>query len=209
MTRRILPSKPLKKISKTGNVLIKRKTRGEYLKTQKHADELSADFAQRLPQWWHKKNLGKKPVVVCEKCHAVYYDEHWHTWSTAKKLVDLLLKRQMIKETLCAECANILRGHEGTDGYEGEVMLYGLTDAKEKTEILNLARNVGKRAALRDPEDQIIKIEDRGESARITTTENQLAVSIGKQVARAHKGGKLEIKFSEVDHLVRVVWRRA
>ncbi len=204
MTRRILPSQPVKK----SDGLRKRKTRGEYLKTRKHADELSADFAKRVPEWWHKKNLGKEPVLVCERCHAVYYDEHWHTWSTAKKLVDLLLKKQMIKEILCSECANIKRGHGGVESYEGEVLLRGLTDSKEKTEIFNLVRNVGKRATLRDPEDQIIKIEDRGESARITTTENQLAISIGKQVARSHKGGILEIKFSETDYPARVVWTR-
>lgn len=186
MPKRILPAKQLKKSNQMG----KRK------------------LAQSMPQWWHKKNLGKEPVQVCERCHAVYYDEHWHSWQNAKSLADFLRKGSMAKETLCTECAYIKKGHDGVEGYEGEVLLHGLTDPKEKTEILNLVRNVGKRATLRDPEDQIIKIEDKEDTVRVTTTENQLAVSIGKQVARAHKGGKLEIKFSEVDHLVRVVWTR-
>lgn len=186
MSKRILPAKQLKKSNQMG----KRK------------------LAQSLPQWWQKKNLGKEPVQVCERCHAVYYDEHWHSWQSAKSLADFLRKESMAKETLCTECAYIKKGHDGVEGYEGDVLLHGLSDPREKIEILNLIRNIGSRASSRDPEDQIIKIEDKGETVRVTTTENQLAVSIGKQVARAHKGGKLEIKFSSTDELARVVWTR-
>jgi hypothetical protein len=72
--------------------------------------------------------------------------------------------------------------------------------------VLALARNVGRRAQARDPEDRIIKINDAPGGAVVTTTENQLAVSIGKQIDRARKGGKLDITWSQGDKPVRVRW---
>jgi hypothetical protein len=69
-----------------------------------------------------------------------------------------------------------------------------------------LARNVANRAGRRDPEDRIIKIVDAGESVVIYTTENQLAVSIGKQIHSARKGGTLVITWSHQDKPVRVRW---
>jgi hypothetical protein len=41
---------------------------------------------------------------------------------------------------------------------------------------------------------------------RVTTTENQLAISLGKQVDSAFKGGTLKIRFSDEDLPVRVFW---
>lgn len=143
---------------------------------------------------------------MCPRCGAIYFDKHWHIipnfWVEYKKM---LPKKEVVEE-LCAECKWIDGGREDT-GWEGEVTLENLvTDDKE--EILKLVRNVGARAFLRDPEDQIIKIEDRGKKVIITTTENQLAVSIGKQVASAFKGGKLEIIWSAEDAPARVRWTR-
>lgn len=199
---------PPKRSVKKSNQLAQGKTRTSYAMSRKRPAQISGDIASQVPTWWHKKNLGKEPVQICERCHAVYYDEHWHSWQTAKSLADFFRQGKMAIETLCTECNFIKRGHEGVENYEGEVLLHGLSDLKEKTEILNLIRNVGSRASRRDPEDQIIKIEDKGDTVRVTTTENQLAVSIGKQIDRAHKGGRLEIKFSAVDHPTRVVWKR-
>lgn len=117
----------------------------------------------------------------------------------------MLSPKPVVKE-LCAECKWITGG-KGKTGWEGELILENLI-SDDKKEILNLVRNVGKRAFLRDPEDQIIKIDDRGEKVIITTTENQLAVSIGKQVASAFKGGHMEIIWSAEDAPARVRWAR-
>jgi len=103
--------------------------------------------------------------------------------------------------TLCGECRMILE----EDGFGGEVRLKNIK-AADKIEILREIKNIGERAQRRDPEDQIIKIEDKGKNIRVTTTENQLAVSIGKQIAASRKGGKLQIKLSKEDKPARVVW---
>lgn len=157
------------------------------------------------PYWWQHEVKGKHPFRVCGFCHAIYFDKHWQN---IPELYKWLKKQGRIEEQLCFECTWIKKGTPfASVNYEGEVILDNTIAGNEKNEILNLVRNVGKRAAARDPEDQIIKIDDRGSKIIIRTTENQLAISIGKQVARAFKGGELKIKYSHEDAPVRVYWK--
>lgn len=135
--------------------------------------------------------------AVCSRCHAVYFGKHWQT--SPKLYAEF--KARGAAEILCNECRTIKQ----KDGYGGEVVLKNVAGA-EKTEIMREIKNIGDRAVRRDPEDQIIKIEDKGKIVRIITTENQLALSIGRQIAASRKGGKLEIKLSKEDKPVRVVW---
>lgn len=160
---------------------------------------------QNSPDWWKKETKGLKTLAVCPRCHALYYDKHWHSWADVKDLT-VRLRAEGVKDQLCAECLWSKDAKKGMRNYEGEVILASWENTKQKIEMLQQARNVGKRALARDPEDQIISIEDLGNRVRILTTENQLAVSIGKQIDRAHKGGKLEIKFSHEDAPTRVIW---
>ena len=142
-------------------------------------------------------------LTVCSDCQAVYFDKHWHT---NPKMAKVLLASPGVVRVACTECS-WKRGSAGkTVNYEGEVLLQNIPDEEIKLQVLRLVRNVGKRALTRDPEDQIIRIEDKVGRIRITTTENQLAVSIGKQIARAFKGGELQIKWSHEDGPARVVW---
>lgn len=172
-------------------------------------DKLTAGHTPRVaPYWWQHEVKGEKQLRICPRCGAVYFDEHWHTIPNFSKLYQKMLPRPPIVEELCAEDRWIKEGkREGKTHWEGEVILENLILA-DKKEILNLVRNVGKRAFVRDPEDRIIKVEDMGSKVRITTTENQLAASIGKQVSWAFKGGKLEIIWSDEDAPARVRWTR-
>jgi len=155
------------------------------------------------PSWWEKETLRKARLTVCSDCQAVYFDKHWHT---NLKMAKVLLASPGIERAVCTECAWKRQSAGKTVNYEGEVLLQNIPDEEVKLQVLRLVRNVGKRALTRDPEDQIIRIEDKVGRIRITTTENQLAVSIGKQVARAFKGGELQIKWSHEDAPARVVW---
>lgn len=164
-----------------------------------------AYVGRNAPDWWEKEVKGKKEVRVCSRCHAVYFDKHWHT---IPGIFTWMKKRGIAADGLCFECTWINRGTRfAAMNYEGEVILEGFSSQKEKQEILKLVRNVGARASLRDPEDQIMAIEDRGKKVIVRTTENQLAISIGKQVSRAFKGGDCEIRYSHEDAPVRVYWR--
>ncbi|MFA5128515.1 MAG: hypothetical protein WC445_00960 [Patescibacteria group bacterium] len=189
------------------NVKKGKKSTSQTALTRSVKNKLTASHTPRVaPSWWEHEVKGKKPLRVCSRCGAVYFDEHWHTIPNFLKLYKKMLSPKPVAKELCAECKWIMGGKNKT-GWEGELVLENLVP-EEKSEIVNLVRNVGKRAFLRDPEDQIIKIEDMGRKVRVTTTENQLAVSIGKQVASAFKGGRLEIIWSDEDAPARVRWIR-
>lgn len=153
------------------------------------------------PQPEHKKVKGKSSGIICPKCHAVFFDKRWHP---AKDLAAAYAASDEIIHELCPEDKEIEKGR-GVAGYEGEVILKNVPKGLF-LEIIQEIRNIGKRAESRDPEDKIIKIENTAGVIRVLTTENQLAVGIAKQVARAHKGGDLEIKWSRGDQTARAVW---
>jgi hypothetical protein len=148
---------------------------------------------------------------LCSRCEAVWYDGHWH--NAPNLAAALKAKRKLAKpgkDVLCNECHYAVHGPADAKSalYEGELTLDGLIDKGEKAEILSTVRNAAKRAQRRDPEDRIVAIDDRGERVVITTTENQLAVSLGKAVDASHKGGKLRIVWSSDDLPARVHWAR-
>ncbi len=189
------------------NVKKGKKLTSQAAPTRSAKNKLTASHTPRIaPSWWEKEVKGKEPLRVCSRCGAVYFDEHWHTIPNFEKIYKKMLSPKPVTKELCVECKWIVGGKNKT-GWEGELILENLVP-EEKSEMINLVRNVGARAFKRDPEDQIIKIEDMGRKVRVTTTENQLAVSIGKQIARAFKGGNLEIKWSDEDAPARVVWTR-
>ncbi len=151
--------------------------------------------------WDKNKVKGKDSVILCPNCGAIYYDKHWRVNA---KMSALLKKQKGVMKELCLECKMAKDTKQAGANFEGEVVLKNV-GAEEKAEMLNLIKNIGERATKRDPEDRIIKIDEKKNEIRVLTSENQLAIAIGKQVARAFKGGELEIKFSEGDQVVRVV----
>lgn len=141
--------------------------------------------------------LGKQNIVMCPECKAAYYYKSWH-----HSLEDYqkLSEDKRIKFSICPACQMIK-----DKTYEGQVIIRGIMLDK-KDEIINLIKNVAERAFKRDPMDRIIKIENNSISeVEVLTTENQLAVSIGKQVKRAFKGGAIEIKWSDEESVARVI----
>jgi len=162
----------------------------------------------KLPQARTKGDLhkpgtsGRSGVLRCPDCRALYYDKHWHSAGALGQQVDLT----DAAEQRCEECARAAKGQ--TTAYAGEVLLDAEFAPHEKEEVLGLVRNVGKRAMKRDPEDRIVRISEANGAIRVLTSENQLAVSIGKQVHQARKGGILTITWSHDDKPVRVHWRK-
>ncbi len=164
----------------------------------------SQSYTPRVPHWWKKENTGLKSVAICPRCQAIYYDKHWHSWQKPSRH---LPKDLRASETYCLACAAIISGNDNSGrGFAGEVVFSGLDRLAERLEVVNLIKNIGKRALKRNPEDQIVKIEDKNNALRVTTVKNQLAVSLGKQVDAALKGGKLTISWSREDEPARVRW---
>lgn len=140
---------------------------------------------------------GSKEMILCSKCKAVYYDKCWH--KNLKHLREIKENIKQAKKILCPACkwtkANLAEG----------VIILNLENNLKEKEILNLVKNVEARAKLRDPEDRIIKINKEENKITILTTENQLALSIAKQIKKAFKG-ELKIKWSHNEDVVRAEW---
>ncbi len=149
-------------------------------------------------------SAGREGAIRCGSCGAIYFDKHWHSPAVLAGDMDIT----WLKAGMCEECRAQKKKTSSGVAYAGEVVLDGEFSPTEKVEILGLIRNVGKRAIARDPMDRIVRIAESGGAVRAYTSENQLAVAIGKQVHRSHKGGKLTITWSEGDKLVRVHWTK-
>jgi len=137
---------------------------------------------------------------MCTGCFSVYFDKHWHAPAFFGGAASV--KRARLKGGLCDACR--MKTAKEPASYAGEVTVAGRFAADDLAEIVRLIRNVGKRAMRRDPEDRILSLERTKDGVRIRTSENQLAVSIGKQVHRARKGTDLTITWSHHDKPVRV-----
>ncbi|MBU4421620.1 hypothetical protein L6259_03300 [Candidatus Parcubacteria bacterium] len=172
----------------------------EYFSNKKQDSTRRGADKPRFPSSEHKK--GKTAVLICPKCHAVYFDKHWHD---NEFLSQAYKWNRGVSYQLCPEDKLIMQGG-GKVNYEGELVLSRIPQDL-LMEIAREVRNIAKRAKKRDPEDKAMRIEIKKSSIRVLTTENQLAVSIGKQIDHAHKGGELEIKWSERDKLARVFWK--
>lgn len=158
--------------------------------------------------WWQKNAKKQTGVRICDRCAAVLYDGHWHADPVAREALTDAKPRSASVEAFCPQCRYVMEGEGRADAdFEGQVTLDGLHDAKEKDSILRTVRNYARDMEKRDPEDQIIALEDRGDRVIVATSDNQLAVGIGKAVDKAFKGGELRIVWSEDDKPARVYWK--
>lgn len=133
---------------------------------------------------------------VCKTCGARFMKKHWVHSADTKKTSG---KDAKIAFTECPACR---MKHDHT--FEGEILMRSF-EKTQKKEILRLIKNIGERAYLRDPMDRILETEDLGERMRITTSENQLALRMGKKIKSVFKGD-LVIHWSKEDEVVRITW---
>jgi len=147
--------------------------------------------------------LAEKEFLKCSNCGVVYFDKSWRRGLLEEKQEHLQENRQF-KFTLCPACKMIRNKL-----FEGELIIKiknQNTKIKIKEDILNTIKNSNKQAQERDPLDRILWMEDKGDEVRIFTSENQLAVRIGKKLKSSFSGSKLEIRHSDED-IVRVYWK--
>ena len=150
-----------------------------------------------------KPSASPKGLLRCTSCGAVYYDKHWHSAS----LVAAGIPRSEMADALCQSCHERPVANGGTpSGWGGEVTMEGVA-VINRDEVLAQIRNIAKRALARDPEARLLKILEKGGKLYIYTSDNQLAVAMGKEVHASHKGGTLHITWSDEDKPVRVLWR--
>lgn len=76
--------------------------------------------------------------------------------------------------------------------FEGELFIENFPKDQEKN-LLSLIKAFGKRATEHDPQDRIIETKKEKGAYRVTTTENQLAVRLGKKIRDAFRTIRLNI----------------
>lgn len=144
--------------------------------------------------------LGQKEFLKCSECGVVYFDKSWHHGLLEEKQEHLKENRQF-KFTLCPACKM-----KKDKIFEGEVVIMlKAKNYKLKADVMNTIKNSDKQGQDWDPLDRILWMEDKGNEIRIYTSENQLAVRIGKKLNSSFPGSKLEIKHSGED-IIRVCW---
>lgn len=177
-----------------------------YFPRRKEQNQVKGRFAPRIPKSKKEESefaSGKKDILVCKKCHAVYWYKSWH-----HRLEDYprLKQSKRVKFVLCPACQMILDRK-----YEGEIVLKNVP-AVFREDIKTLAKNYGKRAEEIDPMDRIISLQEiraqketarreekrkvpaskRGfdnlKDIRILTTENQLALRLAKKISQVFRG---------------------
>lgn len=131
---------------------------------------------------------GKKGIMVCGECDAVYYKKSWH---------HSLLNLKSVKEdapvnfVLCPACKMIKSGQ-----FEGRITISGAPQNLTK-ELLNLIRGFGERARAVDPMDRVIEIKKSKDGLVVTTTENQLANKLAKKIQSTFNKVKSKTTFSK------------
>lgn len=168
----------------------------------------SKDTRFTWKDWWQKNAKKQKGVLVCDRCDSIFYDGHWHTDAHGAEAIKEHKPRSAKQEALCPACTYVMSGEGKADSdFEGQVTLDGLFDAKEKAEVLLTIRNLARASVEKDPQDQVIAIDDKGDRVIIATSDNQLAVRMGKKIDESFKGGTLRIVFSDDDLPTRVYWK--
>lgn len=146
--------------------------------------------------------LAKKEYIVCQDCSAAYFDKSWHR-GLEEDVKHFEEKNKMIKFKICPAC-QMRRDKK----YEGEIVLkFPVSSFRfPKEEILNLLKNSNQQAQEKDPMDRVLWTEEKDDGLHVYTSENQLAVKIGKKLKSAYKDSKLEIKHSHAEDPIRVYW---
>lgn len=156
------------------------------------------DDLQDWPDWSRPaQSPGGNPV--CEKCGALYENQHWVMDERRSRT---LVSAGVANMILCPACRQIEQHLP-----QGIVTLRGDYWPEHREDILNLIRNEETRAMGTNPLERIMDIRDEGESLVVETTNEKLAQKIGRAIHSAHKGD-LEYKWPDGNQLVRVEWRR-
>ncbi|GEM_PF-3481752 len=168
----------------------------------KNQKKISSDITTpKLRKVEHSRSqaaVGKRPsgLQLCQKCHAVYYRKRWQ-WDYP------LYEKHKNDKSLLTTCPACSKEHP--EQAEGILELTGFQSADQRAQIKSLLENANRRANERDPQDKIFKWETKGSTIILYITENQLAMSLARQVRRAF-GGDISIATASEEDIVRVKW---
>jgi hypothetical protein len=140
---------------------------------------------------YHARSKPREPAL-CPQCGLVFHGGRWQR----------LPRPQSAHEHLCPACMRVKDGMPA-----GFITLSGEFAAEHADELLRLMRNEELRESADHPLQRIMDIRREGDATVVTTTDIHLARRIGDAVVHAFHG-KLDLKYSPDEYLVRVNWSR-
>ena len=142
---------------------------------------------------------ARKEFIICMDCGSCYFDKSWHHALDEEKTAHFK-QDKTVKFDLCPACK---MGKERR--YEGEVVIK-MSDKRQGTrdQVKNSIKNSDEMARQRDPMDRVLWTEEKPDGLHVFTSENQLAVKIGKKIHSSFAKGKLTIKHSQDEDVMRV-----
>lgn len=144
--------------------------------------------------------LADKEFELCPDCNSIFFDKAWH--HLFEEDAKHTKEEKKIRFKTCPACQM-----KKDKIFEGELIIKLESDNTQlKAEVLNIIENSDRQAREKDPMDRILWTEKQDDSLHIFTSENQLAVKIGKKLESSLKGGALEIKHSHEEDVTRVRW---
>ena len=138
--------------------------------------------------------------TVCSSCGAVYQNQHW---TIDEKKRAALVAAGSPHQVVCPGCKRVAERNP-----QGIVTLHGDYWPQRREEILNAVRNEEARGLSVNPLERVMDIREEGDRLIIETTTEKLAQRIGRHIEKAHSG-KIEYKWSDTNHLVRIEWERS
>lgn len=131
---------------------------------------------------------GKKGLILCGDCGLAYFKKSWHhkvdDFKSAEK------SDVSVKFSLCPAC-KLIQDKQ----YEGRVILQDFPMVKFN-DLCLMVKDFGNTAYHRDPLDRVIAIKKVGEDVEITTTENQMAVMLGKKIEQVFRASGHKISYA-------------
>lgn len=157
-----------------------------------------SSFVQRQSSRHEEQEYGpgRRGFVVCPSCAAVHTGKRW-----VASFVNVrnATSDKTVRFRRCPACEMIF-----SKKFEGQVVLTHVPLVR-MADVLARIAHMDKVARRQDPMDRIIHVRRSGHRVEVTTTENQLAVRIGKAVKSLLKG-KLTIRWSKEEDIVRLLW---
>lgn len=140
----------------------------------------------------YKSRTKPSEPTVCPDCRAIFHRGRWQ-WGESPEGAHL---------ARCPAC------HRIHDRYPGGYLTLGGPFLKEhREEILHLARNTEEREKSQHPLRRIMAIEEQDGEVLVTTTNMEMARTIGDAVHSAYKGD-LDYRYTDESNILRVNWRR-
>ncbi len=149
---------------------------------------------KRFPFDKGKKHM--KDNIIDPESKMVYEDKHWKKLDEMNpaNVDDMKIGHSPVTEMKNAGIC------------DGILHLTGSFAMKHKDEIMHAIKNSEELAEERNAMNTIENIEESKDEITVYTIKNKLAVTLGKKIDSAFKGGKLEISWSEDDQPAEVKW---